>query len=366
MLGQCLIIGGKRGADRSLEICGAAILEIDLLEDGQRFLGPAYREIAAGYGFAHGEIVGEGLCGGVQNIGSAGVVAVVEGGSGAAHAPGSPQALDGLALGIGQVLTSSETHQRGIEGAIVLRVVEQVGVLDFYVSRRLFAQGLIVALHAIEEGGGIDRVSGGGVETGFGLLEQNVGLQLLAHGRRDEFDLFQCLAVAVGLLESADESAPRVDVVRVCLQDLFIECVGLRGVVALQIDRRKLNLEPERGLATGLRLQANGALEQPLRNLKLVGLLVDGAEHGKKAGIGERGFVGVGRHLLDQIDSCCVVFELVLGRYQAHPCRQTGGVVVEDLLVHHRCLVVALGGHQNARVLQACSRLESASVVGER
>jgi hypothetical protein len=102
-----------------------------------------------------------------------------------------------------------------------------------------------------------------------------------------------------------------------------------------------------------------------LRNFKLVGLLVDGAEHGQEAGIGERGLVGVRGHLFDQFDGGSVVFELMLRGDQAHPCGEATGVVVENLLVEFGGLIVALGGHEDACVLQASSLFEIGAIVGE-
>ncbi len=81
-------------------------------------------------------------------------------------------------------------------------------------------------------------------------------------------------------------------------QHLLVNFVGLGGIVALQIDGRQLQLEGDAGLAAGGDLQLCRALEHALGDFKLVGLLIDCAQHGEKAGIGERGLVGGRRHLL--------------------------------------------------------------------
>ena len=98
-----------------------------------------------------------------------------------------------------------------------------------------------------------------------------------------------------------------------------IERVGLIGVVAQEIDGRQLQIEGEAGLAAGRSLEFGGALEQALGDFKLIGLLVDGAEHGEEAGIGQRGLVGGRRHLLHVGDGVGVLAHLVMGADQAHP-----------------------------------------------
>ena len=64
--------------------------------------------------------------------------------------------------------------------------------------------------------------------------------------------------------------------------------------------------------------------------------------------------------------ACVILAELVMGADQAHPGRDVGGIVVENLRVERDRLVVVLGLHQDAGVLQLGVGQERGSVIGER
>ena len=171
----------------------------------------------------------------------------------------------------------------------------------------------------------------------------------------------RCVAV-----ERGNHALPCVGTVRMVSEQLAIEGVCLIGVVAEKIDGRQLQLQLDAGLAAGCDLKFHGALEQPLRNFKLIGLLIDGAEHGQEGGIGQRGFVGRRGHLLNVGDGLSVPPDLVLGADEAFPCGDVGGIALENLRIERERLIVVPGIHQDAGVLQLGARQKRATVIGER
>ena len=126
------------------------------------------------------------------------------------------------------------------------------------------------------------------------------------------------------------------------------------------------NCSCDAGLAAGCDLKFLRALQQPLRNFKLIGLLIDGAEHGQEAGIGQRGFVGCRGHLLNVGDGLSVLADLVLGADEAFPRGDVGGIALENLRIERARLIVVPGLHQDAGVLQLGARQKRATVIGER
>ena len=165
--------------------------------------------------------------------------------------------------------------------------------------------------------------------------------------------------------ERGDEAFPCVSTVGVVSEYLAVEGVGLVGVVADEIDGRQLQFERDAGLAAGRDLKFYGALEQPLRDFELIGLLIDGAEHGQEAGIGQRGFVGRRGHLLDVGDSLSVLAHLMLGADEAFPGGDIGGIALEHLRIERESLIVMPGVHQDAGVLQLGADQQRAAVIGE-
>ncbi len=201
-----------------------------------------------------------------------------------------------------EVGAAADAHQRGIEGAVVADVVKQPGVLDVDFGRRQLLELGVVGLHAVHVLDGARGIAGGGVEAGLGLDEVDVGIKLLAHRRRNVGDLLERLRVAIGGGQGVDEAFPGIGAVGVVGEHLAVDGVGLVSVVAQQIDGSQLQLKGDAGLAAGCDLEFFRALQQPLGNFKLVGLLIDGSEHGQEAGIAQRGFVGGRGHLLHVAD----------------------------------------------------------------
>ena len=104
-------------------------------------------------------------------------------------------------------------------------------------------------------------------------------------------------------------------------EDLLVDGEGLIGVVALEIDGGKLQFERDGGLMAGGDLEFLRALEHSLRDVKLIGLLIDGAELGKEAGIAKSGFVGGRGDALHVADGLRVLAQLVMRADEAHPGR---------------------------------------------
>ena len=100
----------------------------------------------------------------------------------------------------------------------------------------------------------------------------------------------------------------------------MVDGVSLRGVVALEVDGRQLQLKSESGLGAGRDLQLGRAFQEALGDLKLVGLLIHRAEHGQKAGIGERILVSGRRHLLHLGNGLIVQAEFMMRADHAGPC----------------------------------------------
>ncbi len=70
--------------------------------------------------------------------------------------------------------------------------------------------------------------------------------------------------------ERGDQAFPCVRAVGMGGEHLAVDGVGLIGVAAQKIDGGQLQLQSDAGLAAGGDLQLDGALEQALRNLKLL------------------------------------------------------------------------------------------------
>ena len=100
-----------------------------------------------------------------------------------------------------------------------------------------------MGLHAIPVFKGVDNIAAGCVQAGFALDEFDVRLELPAHRRWNESNLLKCLVVAVGNQQGGDQALPGIDAVRIPFQYLVVCRVSMRGVVALQIDGRQLQLD---------------------------------------------------------------------------------------------------------------------------
>ena len=188
-LGLTFVVGGKSGTNSAFKVAGGCLLHGDGFEEGQRFSGAAYARKPTGHGLAHGEVVGEGLTGGLENVHSALRIAVVESSGGTAHAPVGPDILHGLALSEGEIGAAADAHQGCVERTIVANVIEQPDILDFDVGRRLFLGLGVIGLHTVHVLHGVGDVAGGGVEAGLGFEEVDVAVELLAHRGRNLHDL---------------------------------------------------------------------------------------------------------------------------------------------------------------------------------
>ncbi len=223
-----------------------------------------------------------------------------------------------------------------------------------------------MSLHAAHVFGSASIVAEGGVEASFALHKFKIRFKLLAYRRWNQNDLLERLGVAVGGQQRVNQAFPGVDAVRVQPQNLLVKIVGLRRIVARQIDTRQLQLERHAGLASGRDLQLGRAFQKALGDFKLVGPLINSTEHGQKGGIGERRFVGGRRHLLDIGDGLIVLAHLVMRANHALPGGQVARIVVEYLRIKLSGLVEALGLHQDSSVLQLGIRFEMGPVVGKR
>ena len=125
----------------------------------QGFLGLPGAQVSPGQHLAHRQVVRKCERRSFQNFHGALIVVVVDGRARAAYAPVGPDGLHRLALGRGQVLAASQAHQRRIERAIVLGVVEQPRVLDLDIRGRRLLELCVVGLHAVHVLDGVGRVA---------------------------------------------------------------------------------------------------------------------------------------------------------------------------------------------------------------
>ena len=199
--------GGTDGAD---EVAGACLIHGDGLEEGECVSGAANLGIGAGYGAAHGDVVGVVLRCGLEDLNPAEEVAIVQEQLGAADGEVGPEGGELIALASGEVGATIEGLKDGIELFVVAKVVEEPAVLKFKACGSGAAVEEIEVLHAVEVLGGLRGVSQGEIEAGFALLEFDVGLQLGADIRGDFVDLGEGLGVAVAGHEGEDQALPGV------------------------------------------------------------------------------------------------------------------------------------------------------------
>ena len=91
----------------------------------------------------------------------------------------------------------------------------------------------------------------------------------------DVGNLLQGFVGMVGGLQRRDQSLPGVHALGMRRQYLAINLVGLVRVIALEINRRQLHLQLQTRLPARGDLQFRRTLEEVLRNVELVRLLID-------------------------------------------------------------------------------------------
>ena len=149
-------------------------------------------------------------------------------------------------------------------------------------------------------------------------------------------------------------------------QYLPVQPICLLRIAPLQVNRRQLNQQIRRGLPARLLLNPQRPLQQSLRNLKLVRLLVHRAQHRQESRIRQRCLVHIRRHPFHLGNRRLVVAQLVLRAHQPHPRRQVARIVVQHLRKQIRRLVKPPRLHQDARILHPGPVLQIRPVVGER
>ena len=112
-----------------------------------------------------------------------------------------------------------------------------------------------------------------------------------------------------------------------------------------------MQLERNRRLASCANLQPGSAFQKALCYFKLIGSLINSAQHRQKRRVGKSSFIPGRRHPLYLANGLAVLSQFMMRADGSRPRGKIAWIVAEDLRIERRGLVESFGLHQNACIL---------------